>query len=273
MEKNALLIDPYGEMTHEEYNKKRKELRRWKCHKNWTTNKKAMKKLENSSYTGLYRCIQKNDCNIPCSKGKFPIFPSTQKTQISRYEKYEIDSQKIPISEILMETKKRNAMARKQHIELREQIYKMVETNNYYSNFIYNISFPINFNILGFVKRRQYIDDILEKHDQNGYEVLSPVLNTQDQDPDKNDFPELKNELEMARFYIHKYFSKGKKQYQKYDSATIKYGGSVWIAQPSHIYSDYYKYKNFFCQRPTRNEIKTQLREEIFDISIGGNNI
>ena len=68
-----------------EYNKKRKELRRWKCHTDWKKNKKAMKKLENSSYNILYMSIQNNDyeINIPISKGRFPPMVDCQ---IWRYE-------------------------------------------------------------------------------------------------------------------------------------------------------------------------------------------
>ena len=68
-------------------------------------------------------------------------------------------------------------MARENYIRKRKIIYEMMETNNYYSDSIYNISFPMNFHTLGIIKRRQCIDDMLEEHRQNGYEVLSPVLN------------------------------------------------------------------------------------------------
>ena len=272
--KNALLIDPYSEMTQKEYNKKRKELRRWKCHTDWKKNKKAMKKLENSSYNILYMSIQNNDyeINIPISKGRFPPMVDYQ---IWRYEKYEIDPQKLPISETLKEIKKRNTMARENYIRKRKIIYEMMETNNYYSDSIYNISFPMNFHTLGIIKRRQCIDDMLEEHRQNGYEVLSPVLNTKEQVPDKNDFPELKKELEMARFYIDKYCSIGKKQHQKYDSQTVKYGYAGWDQQSSgtRSYRIAMKYQKRRQRRPTKNEIKTQIREDIFDISIGDNNI
>ena len=49
--------------------------------------------------------IQNNDyeINIPISKGRFPPMVDCQ---IWRYEKYEIDPQKLPISETLKEIKK-----------------------------------------------------------------------------------------------------------------------------------------------------------------------
>ena len=76
----------------------------------------------------------------------------------------------------------------------------------------------------------------------------------------------------MARFYIDKYCSIGKKQHQKYDSQTVKYGYAGWINNHQvHVAIALHEVSK--KKKTNKNEIKTQIREDIFDISIGDNNI
>ena len=182
--KNALLVGNPLDMSHSEYDKKRRDLRRWKCHTDWRTSEEAMKRLEKSSFDDKF--LDDFQCNVPCSKGRIP--PS----KVSWHD---------------------------------DRRYTKSETHDDYR----------------YTKRDTPAAD--------------------------DDFPELKKELEMAALYIPKYVSKGKKDNQKHDSATVKYGWSGWINQSSGTLSQRIRRKHHIKQDQNRSkhQLKTYIREEKID--------